>query len=330
MKSTDRILLDKINERRPTRSFLGIFRSMSGPRALCETQYGEKLIPFAGAVQPSPGDSVQIEMRNGTYSMLGPTQLKPTRGVILKASAPSDPDPRKTPIGDDPPEEEFDEYGNPITPALPPDTARCVVRAGASEFWLPFMQSYTPAVNDVVAIQWGEAGGLVTGTVSTMPKPAPPSEDRPSIEPPTVGGFRPAPFTASASGTYQSGAWTSDNVMSSDSGRGVFLYGSSVADTIPDTATISFVRLWLSEESFFGDPAQLRLHSLSSLAGAPAWVGEPWPLAPAPGWQQIPNRFADWLKANPGGLGFDGGGFHIFKSVTTDPMSGALDIAYTA
>lgn len=329
MRSTDRVLMDKINERRPSRSFIGIFRSMSGAKALCETQYGEKLIPFAAAVMPSPGDAVQIEMRNGTYSMLGPTQLKPTRGTVMKASAPSDPDPTKTPVGDVISEGTYDEFGNPVTAALPPDTLRCVVRAGTAEYWLPYMSSYTPAVGDVVAIQWGLEGGTVVGTVSTVPRPVTGGE-RPSMQPPTNAGYRPAPFTASTSGTYQNGSWTAGAVMSSDSGRGLFLYGASITDTIPDTAVITFTRLYLSEEQIYGDPAQLRLHSLTALAGAPAWVGDPWPLAPVAGWQQIPNSFAEWLKSNPGGLGFDGGGFHIFKSVSVDPMCGALDIAYTA
>lgn len=329
MRSTDRVLMDKINERRPSRSFLGIFRSMSGSKALCETQYGEKLIPFGGGVQPSPGDSVQIEMRNGTYSMVGPAQPKPTRGTVTRVSAPGDPDPTKSPVGEVIPEGTFDEFGNPITAALPPDTLRCVVTAGTAEYWLPYMSSYTPTAGDIVAIQWGEHGGIVVGTVSTVPRPVSGGE-RPSTAPPTVTGYRPAPFTATSSGTYQSGSWSPGTVMSSDSGRGVFLYGNSIADTIPDTATITYTRLYLADEQIYGDPAQLRLHTLTALAGSPAWVGDPWPLAPVSGWQQIPNSFADWLKANPGGIGFDGGGFHIFKSVSIDPMCGALDIAYTA
>lgn len=329
MRSSDRMLLDKINERRPSMSFIGVFRRMVGARAVCEALGGTLEAQFVGTVQPSPGDSVQIEMRNGSYAMLGPSQPKPTRGTVIRVAAPGEADATKTPVGEEIPEQEFDEFGNPLPDALPPDTARCVVRAGNQEFYLPYMQSYTPIVGNVVAIQWTFEGGLVTGTVSTTPKvetadPAPP---RPA---PAPGGFRPTPFRATVSGTYQSGSWTSGNVMSSDSGRGVFLYGSSVADTIPDDAVINFVRIWLSPQQIFGDPAQLRLVSNTALSGAPAWVGAAWPLAPAPGWQQIPNSFADWLKANNGGLGFEGGGFHIFDSIAIDPMSGALDISYSA
>lgn len=247
----------------------------------------------------------------------------------MSVSAPGQPDPTATPVGEEIPDVVFDENGNPLPPSLPPDTARCVVRSGSAEFWLPYMRSYTPTVGDVVAIQWSFEGGLVTGTVSTVP-PARPSEGRPSTRPPEETGYRPTPFTASASGTYQSGTWTPGTVMSSDSGRGVFLYGSAIADTIPDDATITYTRLYLAPDQIFGDPAQLRLHSMTSMSGAPSWAGDAWPLAPVAGWQQIPNTFAGWLKSNSGGLGFEGGGFHIFKSVTTDPMCGALDIAYMA
>lgn len=329
MRSSDRVILDKINERRPTLSFKGTFRRTVGAKALCDALGGQLEASFVGTVQPSPGDSVQLEMRNGSYFMLGPSQPKPTRGTVLRVSAPGEADATKTPVGSVIPEPTFDEYGNPIPEALPPDTARCVVRAGDQEFYLPYMQSYTPNVGNVVAIQWTFEGGLVTGTVSTVPKTetADPPPPRPA---PESGGFRPSPFRASLAGTYQSGSWATSNVTSSDSNRGVFLYGSSIADTIPDTAVINFVRLWLSPQQIFGDPAQLRLVSNTSLSGAPAWAGPAWPLAPAPGWQQIPNSFADWLKANNGGLGFDGGGFHIFDALSTDPMSGALDISYTA
>lgn len=328
MRSSDRVILDKINERRPTLSFKGTFRRMSGAWAVVDTMGGTIEASFVGTVQPSPGDSVQLEMRNGSYAMLGPSRPKPTRGTVLAVAAPTDPDPTETPTGEDISEVEFDEFGNPITDPLPPDTARCVVRAGDAEYRLPYMQSYTPYVGHVVAIEWTFESGLVTGAVSTVP-PVEAASEVPPTPPPTGTGFNPAPFRASASGTYQSGAWTGGRVMSSDSGRGVFLYGSAIADTIPDDAVITFARIWLSPEQIFGDPAQLRLVANTSMTGPPAWQGAAWPLAPSPGWVQIPNAFIDWLKANPGGLGFEGGGFHIFEAITTEPMSGALDIAWT-
>lgn len=329
MRSSDDVIVDKLAETRPTLSFKGTFRRASGAMAIVDALGGTLEASFVGTVQPSPGDSVQMEMRNGSYAMIGPSRPKPTRGTVMRVTAPGEVDPTLTPVGEDIPEPEFDEYGNPLPPVLPPDTARCVVRAGDQEFYLPYMQSYTPAVGNVVAIQWTFEGGLVTGTVSTVPKadvvnPAPP---RPA---PAPGGFRPSPFRATLAGTYQSGSWTSANVTSSDSNRGVFLYGASVADTIPDDAVINFVRLWLSPQQIFGDPAMLRLVSNSALLGAPAWAGPAWPLAPAPGWQQIPNSFAEWLMSNSGGIGFDGGGFHVFDNLATDPMSGALDISYSA
>lgn len=329
MRSSDRMLLDKINEKGSTMSFKGTFRRMVGAKAMCDALGGTLEASFVGNVQPSPGDSVQLEMRNGSYFMLGPSQPKPTRGTVMRVSAPGEPDPTLTPVGEEIPEPEFDEFGNPIPVALPPDTARCVVRSGEQEFYLPYMQSYTPTVGNVVAIQWTFEGGLVTGTVSTVPKVEPVNHVPPRPAPAT-GGFHPSPFRAALAGTYQSGSWTSANVTSSDSNRGVFLYGSTVADTIPDDAVINYVRLWLSPQQIFGDPAQLRLVSNTSLSGAPAWAGVAWPLAPVPGWQQIPNSFAEWLVTNTGGIGFDGGGFHIFDALSTDPMSGALDIAWSA
>ena len=43
----------------------------------------------------------------------------------------------------------------------------------------------------------------------------------------------------------------------------------------------------------------------------------------------IPTSFIDYLKANTGGVGMDGGGYSIWAGVQADGLSGALDITYT-
>lgn len=306
MRSAEQRLVDQIAAVPKSSSFVGTFRTMNGVLAVVQAYEGELQIPFVGTVQPSPGDSVQVEMRNGSYAMIGPTRPKPARGSVTAVSAPTPPD----------------EEGG----ALPDDTARVLVLAGDVEYALPYVTGYEPAVADIVAIQWGFEGGLVTGAVSMIP-PVP-------IVPPVSQGsqsYHPAPFTATGSNSFQGGSWNkAGRVWSSDTAKGVWLYGSKIADTIPDSAVIEYVRLYLSPDQIQGDPANLRLHSNTSFSGGPAWQGSSWPLAPVAGWNQIPNSFVDWLKANPGGLGFDSGGYSIFRSITADPMSGALDITYRA
>ncbi|GAB3293071.1 hypothetical protein [Pseudoclavibacter terrae] len=325
MRSTDQMLIDGINARRPTLSFVGTFRYANGARAVCDALGGQLEADFAGVSQPSPGESVQIEMRNGSYLMLGPTRLNPSRGTVVAVAAPGEVDPTLDPVGDEIPEPEFDENGNPILPPVPPDTTRCVVESDGRVMWLPFTQSYTPYVGHVVAIQWGETGGLVLGRVSAVPT----APGRPSVgvPPPTQASFRPTPFHASQSGTFESGGWRADGKVLSTGGA--FAYGAALTDTIPDDATIVATRLYLTPEVLSGGPASLRLHELSALTDAPAWVGDPWEFTPVEGWQEIPVAFADWLKSNPGGIGFDAGA-DVFSSVTADPLCGALDVAYMA
>lgn len=306
MRSAEQMLVDKLREVPKSSSFVGKFRTMSGVLAVVQAYDGEMEIPFVGTVQPSPGDSVQVEMRNGGYAMIGPTRPKPTRGSVIAVSAP-------TPSDDE---------GNP----LPPDTARVLVLAGEVEYALPFVTGYTPAIADIVAIQWTFEGGLVTGAVSMIPPV-------PIVPPPAAGpqSFHPAPFMATGSNSYQNGSWNkAGRVWSSDSVKGIWVYGSKIADTIPDSATIEQARLYLSPDKVMGDPANLRLHANTGFGGAPAWQGSSWPLRPVAGWNTIPTSFVDWLKVNVGGVGFDSGGYHIMRSITSDPMSGALDVTYQA
>lgn len=322
--SAERMLVDEIKSL-PRSSYLtGIFLTTDGARAVCSVLGGEMRVPFAGTVQPSPGDAVRIEMRGGSYVMLGPSKPKSTRGRVTALTA--------VPVLPEP-EQMYDSEGNPLpmppapTP-LPYDVARCMVEVDGALYPLPYLKAYTPKLDDIVSVEWTFEGGLVKGAVSMTPPPPPVVAPTP---PPQQ--FNPGPFTATGSDSYQGSSWNKGGrVWSSDSVRGAWLYGSKIADTIPDDARINYVRLYLDPESTYGDPANLRLHSNTSFGGPPVWQGASWPLSPpgSAGWVQIPNSFGEWLRSNVGGVGFDTGGYHIFRSISTNPMSGALDISYTA
>lgn len=320
--SADRLLVDQLKSKSTVSTYPGTFLTVRNSRAVCFVLGGELEATFASTVMPTPGDSVRVELREGAYVMTGPAMPKGTRGVVTATTA--------VPL---PPEQQYDMEGNPlpmppIPDPLPDDLARCRVEIDGRSYALPYITGYTPEIDDVVAVEWTLQGGLVKGRVSMVPDLAPTIPT-----PPPTQDYSPGPFTAVGSDSWQGGSYNKGGrVWSSDSVKGVFVYGSKIADTIPDSAKINYVRLWLSPDKVDGDPANLRLHSNTSLSGGPSWQGSSWQMAPpsTAGWVQIPNYFADWLKANAGGVGFDSGGYHIFKSVATDPMSGALDINYTA
>lgn len=322
--SAERMLMDQIKQLGQVERYTGTFLNMDGAKAICSLWGGQIETTFASTIAPSPGDSVRIELRDGAYVLTGPSRPKSMRGTVTDVTA--------VPVLP-PPEQMYDSEGNPLPlpPApepLPDDVARCMVEIDGVKYPLPYDTNYTPKVGDIVAVQWGFDGGLVQGAVSMKPPPPPPV-----VPAPPVQQFNPGPFTATGSDSWQNGSYNKGGrVWSSDSVRGIFLYGSKIADTIPDDARINYVRLYLDPESTYGDPANLRLHSNTSFGSGPAWQGASWPLSPpgGPDWVQIPNWFGEWLRSNAGGVGFDTGGYHIFRSITTNPMSGALDINYTA
>lgn len=113
------------------------FLTMDG--ALARVQFGEGApvsIPSSGQYPPWPGDSVQIERRNGRLVMTGPTVAKSGMGVITATGTP-----------------------------------KATVRCDGIDYLLPYRDGYTPVVNDDVEINW--VTQVIQGKVTTVPAPPP-------------------------------------------------------------------------------------------------------------------------------------------------------------
>lgn len=188
---------------------------------------------------------------------------------------------------------------------------------------LPYVTSYTPAVFDQVLIDWA-SGGIVIGKPTAVPS---------ADYTPEAGetSTYTADFRASDSGSYQSGSWWTEDVYCSASNIGAWFYGTAIADTIPDAATIAQAQVYVPEyyNEFPASLATIGLHDLATKTGAPT-VTDAVEISAGTGWKTLPIAFGDALKTGTKkGLGTDHGGYHKWRSRTADADSGLLRIEWS-
>jgi hypothetical protein len=188
----------------------------------------------------------------------------------------------------------------------------------------PYIGS-TPTAGQVMALRW-HGGPVAMGVLSTSPPPpAPPPA------PPTSTSTHQDVFTAIDAGSYNRYGWLQKQVWASDSYQGAWFYGTKVSDTVPSSASIQSVEIYLSIESMFGAAPNFALHSSATKpSGAPAYTSVQ-AMSPTQAWFTLPAAWGDALKAGGGqfGVGLNHGGKNVFRSLAQDGMSGALRITST-
>ena len=191
---------------------------------------------------------------------------------------------------------------------------------------------YTPAVNDHVKLDWDLIGGFVVGPLAAAPTGDPnlivPSG--PTV-PPDTRTSHSATFYPTDSGTWNGTRYFTNDVYCGDNTLGAYFYGTQIADTIPDNATITAIAVYLDETTNYypGSLATIGTHGLPSKSGAPV-TGDAVAVSAGTGWKGLPNAFGGVLMTGAAyGLATDHGGYHIFapKGVGN---SGALTINWTA
>ena len=194
---------------------------------------------------------------------------------------------------------------------------------------LPYLESYTPRnVSDVVAI----FGGYVLGKVSAALAPTYTPEAAPA-------GSYTTDFRANDSGTYYvpGAAYSTADVWCTSTGnnRGAWFYGATIANTIPDSATVTRVQVYVNEfyNEFPTSLALIGLHELETKSGAPT-ISDSVTISAGTGWKDLPTSFGDALKTGTKkgvGTGSSGSsGYHKFRSRAADADSGLLRIDWTA
>jgi hypothetical protein len=252
-------------------SKLGTFVQRDGFQAVVNLGDSTVTLPFVGMYLPPAGHPVQLEMRDGQLVVSGPARPLPGVGVITGTG---------TPLAE--------------------------VTAWDVPYSLPYNPTYTPVLGDDVTISWTGDGGQIDGKRTAAPAVVVP-ETRPG------GGsqlFHPAPFTAVGSGSFGS-RWFTNDVYSSSNNTGAWFYANKVADTIPDHAEIVSARIYLPARQATGAAPNLQLHTSPTQPGGPVgFTGAAYPLPVRSGWVDIPLAFIDYLKANPGGIGMNHGGYN--------------------
>ncbi len=277
-------------------SILGVFAGTSsdGTQALVNVDDRQLTVPALGGSWPIVGDRVRLLRVGKQTLLLGSVQQRSTQGRVNAVGSP------KCDI----------EY--------PPGSG--VVEA------MSMPKGATPEVGDLVVINWdGEAARTVTAIVSSQseqPKPPDPGGQ------PVQTSFRQT-FTAGDSGSFQNGRWWTNLVYASASNKSAYFYGTKIADTIPSTATIDKILVYLSPTRNSGNQPRIGTHGYTSNPGGAPTINNLLSLPNASGWVELPASFGDLLKTGAQwGVGFDGAGYAVFRGTQTDGQAGALDISW--
>lgn len=187
-----------------------------------------------------------------------------------------------------------------------------------------------------VYVSW--AGGDGGGPVVVLKLSDDPSVPDPTVPPPPVVGGGPvlhdlwfdAQWSGTQNGTSSGGGsfWT-DRVYCGSTTLGAWGFGTSVGDTIPDTASINYVGIVVSQSDGSGGTAPtFGLHSLPSRSGVLSVSGAV-TVSGGSGEKQLPNTFGDYLKlGQANGIGTHHGGYWIYDPAGVNG-SGRLHIQAT-
>lgn len=282
----------------PTASFVD---RLEGGQVRVDYGEGPVAAYSAGFATPLPGAAVRTIRVNDTTLMLGPVATSPTFGRITATGTPR------------------------VTVALTDGTTHEL-------FYL--VSAYPePSVDDDVKIDWSD-GGIILGKVTGVPAS--------DYFPPPAGGSggsnsnpqQSPEFVATDSGNFWTGGgtWNKDEVWCSPSNTGAWFY-QGIADTIPDTATITSVQVYLNESynQYPTNLAGIGLHSATGKNGNPG-IRSAVDISAGSGWKDLPLAFGDELKTGAAlGVGTPTrSGFHRYTSRSQDGNSGRLRIGWIA
>lgn len=272
------------------------FVRFEGPMCIVIDGLGvEQSYRWAGMIVPAPGDSVQLQVLNGAHVVVGRTLPTPTQGRVA---------------------------------AVASGEVQVNVDIGPSPITAQPLYS-NPAVGDVVALIYGGEGFLALGKSSPKPAPPPPSPSDPAPAPTTTKRV----FRARVAGNWRNGDWGSGRPIVSDYRVAAWHYGDILGKTLPDDAEIVRCRMYLPTTQVLYPNAPI-VQALASPPPSQAGAGPTGVLPARQGWVDIPRQVAEQLRAGNRGIRLsvnsaNGGGTHdMYKPLSEDPMSGALEITW--
>lgn len=266
-----------------------IFRGLDTDRRALVEFSGGRVPAYVLAGIPPLNESVWVQVQDGVAFMHGPVIPKPDEGGVVTAAGGTAT--VQTDIGD-----VIARYDNGLLLLDP---------------------------GDVVHMVWGPSGAWIDGVkVDYTPAPPPP--------PPTPAPTRrTVEFGAIDSGSFQPGyGWRTNEVWSSASNHGGWFYGSAIRDTIPDDAPISGAQIYLPPPVRLLGAMPFGRHGADSKPTGALTFADTSTLPGTSGWVNIPFSLIDHLKSNPGGLGFNYGGYNVWPGTQRDGQSGRLRVTF--
>lgn len=283
------VLQSLIGSKSSVRILPAVYRGMDEDRrALVDFDGGRVPAYVLGGMAPMLNEPVWVQMVDGVAYMHGSTVPKPDEGTVLTAAS---------------------GVAN-LDTDIGPVTAR-------------YLDGSTVSSGDIVRLFWGPSGPWVLGvTTESTPADVPPVGSG-------SGGRQTIDFSSLDSGSYQSGyGWRINEVWSSASNAGAWFYGTQITDTIPDSAVIVSAAIYLPTPIRLLGAAPFGRHGYTWKPGGDPGITATSTLPGTAGWVAIPTSLIDHLKANPGGLGFDYGGYNIWPGRQIDGDSGRLRITF--
>lgn len=279
----------QLQEVTSARSETARFVRMDGRMAVVNVGSATITVPCVGFYPPAVGMAVRVDWVNGLPAVTGPTQPLNPIGAI-------------TAIG----------------------TPRAMVTVDGVEYSLYYRDGYTPAVDDMVEVNW--ATGIIQGKITGVENPDKPEESVPAA----------APFSvivkASDSNRYDRsyGNWWGNDPWASNSNDGIWTYQNRVKDAV-GSGTVEKAEIYLPLSQSVGN-VSVGVHAHPNIpSGAPSLTSlNALPGNRRSGWQLLPG-FGAYLAAGGRGVGVTapGGGMTVWRGTASDSLSGALRLSGT-
>jgi hypothetical protein len=268
------------------RSETAVFARMDGAYAVVNVGASTISVPNVGWVPPVAGMTVQLEWRDGVPAVTGPARALNPVGVITGTGTP-----------------------------------RATVTVDGTDYVLFIRSGYTPALGDMVTVNWQT--GIIEGAITGQDQPTAPPEAAPAPEP-----FSDLVVRAADSGRFQSSWWGAEP-WASNSNDGIWTYESRCRDALRG-AEVTRIEINLILQQQLGNAA-IGLHNHATIPGGSPGIHDTTPLPTRSGWVELPSWWGNWLRDNDGGIGVTapGGGYNRWQAVRFDSWSGALRFAGT-
>lgn len=283
-------LLRQIGAKSKVTTFTGTFVSYDATG--CYVDIGQGRIPAAlTGYLPAVAESVLVMFIDGQPFVMGPAGPRPHRGTVASVAS-----------------------------------GLVMLNTAAGEVGpAPYVGS-APAVGADVRIFWNGGPVVFTATppegIETPPNPGAGSTTR------VVNTFR-----AIGTGTWNTGggdsatSYFNEEVWASNTTIGFWFYGTKIPDTIPASAKIERVQLYLSARQIQGDAPRFTVHNRAKAPGT-SLSGGTQVGARNRSYVDLPVSFGNALRRGGGsyGIGTRHGGWNIFKSLRADGQTGMLRI----